>query len=130
MRVRHPGGGEHPSYFAVRETLQAAQDVRRARRAGQRRQGLVQGEFVRATGVREQAQSPDQREQRRQLGPSRPRRPAQGKARLQCATQHPLPDERIARVDPGSTDGPAGERDTVSGGERPPASQWQGPLGE
>ncbi len=130
LRVRHAGGGEHPPYLAIRETLQAAQDVRRARRSGQRRQCLVQGEFVRAAGMREQSQAPDQRQQRRQLGPSRPRGRLQGEARLQGGTQYPLPDERIARVDPGRTDGWHGERDAVPGGERRPASQRQGPLGE
>lgn len=58
------------------------------------------------------------------IGPVAATPTAQGKARLQCATQHPLPDERIARVDPGSTDGPAG-----SGTPSPAANDLRRPSG-
>ena len=80
-RVRPPRRRPAPRARRRRQLLQTAQDIGGPGRAGQRRQPLVQGEFVGAARAREEPQAPHLRQQRRQLRALRPRPSAAAAAR-------------------------------------------------
>ncbi|MCF0091128.1 hypothetical protein B0E37_06248 [Streptomyces sp. MH192] len=98
VRVRDARRGQDLAEDLVGQPLQAAQDVRRAGRGGQRGQRLVQGGLVTAAGAREQPQAADLGEQRRELGPPGPGTEGQGTGGVQRGADHPGADERVTGV--------------------------------